>query len=53
MIRFPDRDPNGFCNSEPHLDRTGFRKNSTGSELDIQTALITAVKCSIRVFFRI
>jgi len=44
----PDREPTGFCNSEP--DRTGFRKNSTGSDLDIQIALITAVKCLIRVF---
>jgi len=25
-IRFPDRDPTGFCNSEPDPDRTGFRK---------------------------
>ena len=51
MIRFPDRDPTGFSNSEPDPDRTGFRKNSTGSDMDIQTALVTAVKCSIRVFF--
>jgi len=35
----------------PEPDRTGFRKNSTGSDMDIQTALITAVKCLIRVFF--
>jgi len=48
-IRFPDHDPTGFCNSDP--DRTGFRKNSTGSDLDIQTALITAVNCLIRGFF--
>jgi len=26
MIRFPDRDPTGFCNSEPEPDRTGFWK---------------------------
>jgi len=26
MIRFPDRDPTGFCNSEPDPDRTGFGK---------------------------
>ena len=26
-------------------------KTSTGSDMDIQTALITAVECSIRVFF--
>jgi len=26
MIRFPDRDPTGFCNSEPDPGRTGFRK---------------------------
>jgi len=51
MIRFPDRDPTGFCNSQPDPDRTRFRKNSTGSDLDIQTALITAVKGLIRVFF--
>jgi len=44
----PDRDPTGFCNSEPDPDRTGFRKTSTGSDMDIQTALITAVKCLIR-----
>jgi len=49
MIRFPDRDPTGFCNSEP--DGTGFWKDATGSDLYIQTALITAVKCLIRVFF--
>jgi len=28
-------------------------KNSTGSDMDIQTALTTAVKCLIRVFFQI
>jgi len=28
-----------------------FEKNSTGSDMDIQTALIAAVKCLIRVFF--
>jgi len=28
-----------------------FEKNSTRSDMDIQTALITAVKCLIRVFF--
>jgi len=50
MIRFPDRDPTGFSNSEPDPDRTGFWKNSTGSDMDIQTALVTAVKCSIRIF---
>jgi len=27
MIQFPDRDPAGFCNSDPHPDWTGFRKN--------------------------
>jgi len=41
MIRLPDRDPTGFCNSEP--DWTGFRKNLTRSDMDIQTALIAAV----------
>jgi len=50
MIQFPDRDPTGFCNSEPDADRTRFWKNSTGSELDILTALITAIKCLIVVF---
>ena len=49
MIRFSDRDPTGFCNSEPDPDRTGFKKNSTASDMDIQTALITAVRCLIRV----
>ena len=51
MTRFTDRDPTGFCNSEPDPDRTGFRKNSTGSDMDIQTAVITAVKGLIKVFF--
>jgi len=37
MNRFPDRNPTGFCNSELDPDRTGFRKNSTGSDMDIQT----------------
>jgi len=36
MIRFPDGDPIGFCNSEPDADRIGFRKNSIGSDMDIQ-----------------
>ena len=45
MIRFPDRDPTGFSNSEPDPDRTGFWKNSTGLDMDTQTALITEVKC--------
>ena len=49
MIRFPDRDPTEFFISEP--DRTGFRKNFTGSDMDIQTAFITAVKCLISFFF--
>jgi len=49
--RFPDRDPTGFCNSESDPDWTGFRKNSTEWDMDIQTVLITAVKCLIRVFF--
>jgi len=31
LIRFPDRDPTGFCNSDPD----GFRKNSTESGMDI------------------
>jgi len=50
MIQFPEGDPIGFCNSEPDPGRTGFWKNSTGSDMDIQTALITVVKCLIRVF---
>ena len=41
IIRFPDRDPTGFCHSEPDLEETGFwKKNSTGSDMDIQTASI-------------
>ena len=51
MIRFEDRDPTGFCNSEPDPVRTGFQKKSTGPVMNIQTALIAAVKCSIREFF--
>jgi len=50
QFSFPDLDPTGFCNSEPEPDRTGFRQNSTGSDMDIQTALIAAVKCLVRVF---
>jgi len=33
MIRFPDRDPTGFSNSEPDPDRTGFRKNANVSDM--------------------
>jgi len=51
MIRFPDRDPTGFCTTEPDPDWTGFWTNSTGSDMDIHTALITAVICLIRIFF--
>jgi len=51
MIRSPDRDPTGFCPSEPDPVGLDFEKNSTGSDMDIQTALITAVNCLIRVFF--
>ena len=56
MIRFPDRDPTGFCYSEPDRQQAGFWKNSTGSDMDIQfqTKFITASnpKCSkIRWFF--
>jgi len=43
MIRFPDRDPTGMCNSEPDPDRTGFRKNSTGSDMDIQTTFAAVI----------
>ena len=43
-----DRDPTGFCTSEPDPDGLDFEKNSTGSDIDIQTALITAVKWLIR-----
>jgi len=39
MIRSPDRDPTGFCTSEPDPDWTGFWKNSTGSDMDIQVPL--------------
>jgi len=49
--QFPDRDPTGFWTSESDPDWTGLWKNSTGSEMDIQPALITAVKCLNRVFF--
>jgi len=51
MIRFQDRDPTGFCNAELDPDRTGYpKKNLSGSDMDSHTALITAVKCLIRVF---
>ena len=50
IIGFPDRDPTIFCNSEPDSVWAGFWKNSTGLDMDIQTALITAVWCLIRVF---
>jgi len=53
MTRLPDRDPTVFCNSELDLHPTGFQKKHTGSDMDIQTPLITAVKCLIRVFLRI
>ena len=46
MIRFPDLDPTGFCNSESDPGWTGSQ-----SDMDIQTALSTAVKCLIRVVF--
>jgi len=49
MIWSPDRDPTGFCTSDP--DWTGFWKSSTGSDMHTQSALITAVKCLIRFFF--
>ena len=48
MIWSPDRDPTGFCTSDP--DWTGFWKSSTGSDMHTQSALITAVKCLIRFF---
>jgi len=51
MIRFPDRDPTGFCTLEPDPDWTDFEKNSTVSDMDIQPALITGVNWLIRVFF--
>jgi len=50
MNWFPDRDPTGFYTSESDPDRTGFRKNSPGSDMDIQTAFITAVKYLTRGF---
>jgi len=49
-----DREPTGFCSSE--LDPVGldFETNFAGSDLDIQTALITAVKWTGKSkFFRI
>jgi len=51
MIQFPDRDPTGFCNSEPDPGRTGFRNNSSGSDMDIQTAFVTAAKWFNQSFF--
>jgi len=53
MIPFPDRDQTRFCNSEQERIGLDFKKNLTGSDMDIQTPLITAVKCLIRSFFRI
>jgi len=38
---------------QPDPDRTGFWKTSTRSEMDIQAALITAVKYSMKGIFRI
>ena len=43
---------NGFCTSEPDPGWTGFWKNSIGSDVDIQTAWITAVNAKSEVFFR-
>ena len=51
MIRFPDRDTTRILQFRTGSGRTGFWKYSTGSNLDIQTALITAVKCLISFFF--
>jgi len=48
--QFSDRDPTGFCNSEPDPDWIRIPKNSTGSDMDVQTALVTAAKYLIRVF---
>ena len=45
MNRCLDRDSTAFCNSEPDLDRRRFRKNSTGADMDIQSALFNADKC--------
>ena len=47
MIRLPDRDTTGFCTSEPDLDWTGFWKNSTGSDMDIQTGVSSSVSPTI------
>jgi len=51
MSRFLDREPTGFCIILNRV-RVGFdfTKNSTGSNLDIQIALITAVQRLMRVF---
>jgi len=52
MIRFPDRDPTEFCNSEPDPDWTGFWKNSTWSDIGYPNCFD---HCSImlnqRIFF--
>jgi len=50
MNQCPDRDATGFYTSESDQDRTGFRKNSPGSDMDIQTAFITAVTYLTRGF---
>jgi len=53
MIRSPDRDPPDSALQNRMRIELEFEKNTTGSDMDIQTALITAVKCLTRVFFRI
>jgi len=35
MIRFLDRDPTGFCNSEPEPQRTAFRKKALPDRIRI------------------
>ena len=49
MIPFPDRDRSVIQN-RIHIG-LDFENISTESDMDIQTALITAVECLIRGFF--
>jgi len=62
MIRFADRDPTGFCNSEPDRDPTGFcnsepdpgwtafLKNLTWSDMDIQLHWSLQINAHSEVF---
>jgi len=50
MTRFPIAiQPDSAIQNQIALD---FENNSPRSDMDIQTAFITAVKCLIRVFFQ-